>query len=372
MVIKNARIFNGITFIDYMNVVIKDNKIIDITNNDVNDDNVIDAKMTYLVPGLIDIHTHGIMGYDLNEINSMQFNKAIDSYNKSGTTSLLPTTVSQQVKKTIKLIEHIKQSENKSVIGVHLEAPYINPKKLGAQNKSFIESPSVKRFNDIYKDYLKYIKRVTIAPELDINFSLVKYLVKNNIVCSFGHTLCDSKTGEEAFDLGCKLATHFFNAMPNIHHREVSITGKALIRDDVTVEIISDLIHVCEDIIKLIIKTKPIDKVIIISDSMSATGLGDGEFILSSKLVTVKNKIARIKEGNLAGSLITMLDGVKNYIKIGVKFEDAFRFATYNPALLLNLEDKIGMIKIGNDADLLILDNELNINNVICKGKTIL
>jgi len=371
MLIKNGKIFNGKKFIKFRNIYIENGIIKEVSNNTFNNMKYIDANNLFIVPGLIDIHTHGIKGYDLNELTDENFNKAISEYKKNGTTSLLPTTVSQKTAKTIKLLNNIKKSKDKSIIGVHLEGPYINQAKLGAQSKKFIEIPDVDTFKKDYGKYYKYIKIVSLAPELDKDNKLIKFLHEKNIIPSFGHTLCDSVLGQAAINDGCILATHFLNAMPSIHHRDKTITLLALLKDEVYLEIISDLVHVSNDMIKLIYKTKPINKILIISDSMSATRLGDGQYILSSQKVIVKNSIARTEKGNLAGSLITMLDGVKNYIKIGIPIEKAFRFATYNQAKLLNMENKIGMIKKGNDADLLILDNKFDLKTVICKGEII-
>jgi len=373
MVIHNGNVFNGQHFIKYKNIKIIDDKIVAISNEKMTDGKYIDAKGAYVVPGFIDIHTHGINGYDVNHIETKKkYEECFFNYAKNGTTSLLPSTVAQEEIYTKNLLNYTKSSYcNKSVVGIHLEAPYINEAKLGAQNKDFIRKPSVDDFKSHYSQYYDVIKRVTIAPELDEKFALSKFLYKKNIIPSFGHTISDSQRGQLAFNNGYILATHFMNAMPQIHHREVSITGKALIDDNVFIEIIGDLKHVSSDIIKMVYKIKPRDKVIIISDSMSATLLGDGEYFLSGQKVIVKNNTARLIEGNLAGSLITMLDGVKNFVKIGIDLECALQFATYNPAKILNLEDKIGAIKEGNYADILLLDNKLNIKKVILKGQVI-
>jgi len=373
MIVYNGKIFNGQHFIEYKNIKIVGDKIVEISNKEMKDDVSINAKGEYVVPGFIDIHTHGIKGYDVNHIETNeQYEQCFLEYAKNGTTSLLPSTVAQEEVYTSNLLNYAKSINcSKSVIGIHLEAPYINEGKLGAQNKKFIRQPYVNDFIKYYAQYYNIIKRVTIAPELDKQFSLGKFLYEKNIIPSFGHTLCDSKKGQEAFQNGYILATHFMNAMPQIHHREVAITGKALINDNVFIELIGDLKHVSGDIIKMVYKIKPKDKIIIISDSMSATLLGNGEYFLSGQKVIVKDNTARLIAGNLAGSLITMLDGVKNFIKIGISLENTLQFATYNPAKLLKLENKIGVIKKGSYADILLLDNKFDIKKVILKGKVI-
>ncbi len=210
-----------------------------------------------------------------------------------------------------------------------------------------------------------------MAPELDKDFELSNFLNEQQIILSFGHTNSNALQGREAFSHGYKLATHLMNAMPPIHHRDVSITGMALLDERVGVEIITDLLHVSSEMIKIIIKCKLLDNIYIISDSMSAAHLGDGEYELSNQKVIVKNNCARTLKGNLAGSLITMLDGVKNMVSIGIKLEHAIQFATYNQAKLLGLENNIGILKEGNMANILVLTKELEIKHVIFRGELI-
>ncbi len=373
MIIKNGTIFTGQKFIDAHHLVIKNQIISQVTDTITNDLNEIDAKGCYVVPGLIDIHTHGLGGFDVNQTKKKDMYNLALTYLKEGTTSILPTTVSQPKEKTINLLSYCSQTDcHPIIIGAHLEAPYLNSDKLGAQNSNYIEIPSISNFKKTFMPYISCIKIISLAPELDKDYNLAKFLNEQQIILSFGHTTSNTKQGKEAFKHGYKLATHLMNAMPPIHHRDVSITGLSLLNDSIGVEIISDLLHVSEEMIKIIIKCKPLDTIYIISDSMSAAHLGDGEYELSNQKVIVKNNCARTLKGNLAGSLITMLDGVKNMVSIGVKLENALQFATYNQAKLLNMTNKIGVIKDGNMANILILTNELEIKHVIFQGKLVI
>ncbi|MCK5812046.1 MAG: N-acetylglucosamine-6-phosphate deacetylase [Clostridiales bacterium] len=373
MIIKNGKIFTGKNFIDERHLIIEEQKISKITESLENNMFDIDANGCYVVPGLIDIHTHGLGGFDVNISSEINMDLLATTYIKKGTTSLLPTTVSQPIQKTFDLLDYCNNPKcHKAFIGVHLEAPYLNKDKLGAQNSSYIEIPSVSNFKKNFSSYLSAIKIISMAPELDKNYELSHFLKDKQIILSFGHTNSNAKEGKKAFSNGYKLATHLMNAMPSIHHRNVAITGMALLDDSVGVEIISDLLHVSEEMIKIIIKCKPLDTIYIISDSMSAAHLGDGEYELSNQKVVVKDNCARTLKGNLAGSLITMLDGVKNMVSIGIKLEHALQFATYNQAKLLNMTNQIGVIKEGNIANILILTKQLEIKHVIFQGKLII
>lgn len=372
MIIKNGKLFIGNKFVDGHHLVTKKQKIKNITIKDIEDNIKIDASGCYVVPGFIDIHTHGLGGYDVNQVNKDDMDKLANIYIKEGTTSVLPSTVSQPMEKTYKLLKYCNSSDcHKAFIGVHLEAPYLHKDRLGAQNSNYIEIPTISNFKRNFEQYISCIKIISMAPELDKDFELSNFLNEQQIILAFGHTNSNALQGREAFSNGYKLATHLMNAMPPIHHRDVSITGMALLDERVGVEIISDLLHVSSEMIKIIIKCKLLENTYIISDSMSAAHLGDGEYELSNQKVIVKNNCARTLKGNLAGSLITMLDGVKNMVSIGIKLEHALQFATYNQAKLLGLSNQIGILKEGNLANILILSKELEIKHVIFRGELI-
>ncbi|MCK5758990.1 MAG: N-acetylglucosamine-6-phosphate deacetylase, partial [Clostridiales bacterium] len=287
---------------------------------------------------------------------------------KAGTTKYYPSfpTISSNV-----MIKSLTLYKNKSneIPGIHLEGPYINIEKRGAQNPVYIQKPNKIRFEKEFSEFLDIISRITIAPELDENFSLTKYLVSQGIKVSFGHTTCNVERANEFFDVSDSIATHMFNAMPSIHHRSPSITTAALNRDNVYCEIIPDLLHVHPEIIKLIFKAKGPEKTIAVSDSMLATGLPMGEYDFSGLHVTVGEEGARLDSGNLAGSTITLAAGVKNIISVGIKPEYALMSATSSPANAMGIENICGYIKKGYTADILILDNDYSVSKVFLNGK---
>jgi len=372
MLIKNCRCFNGIAFLkEHTDILIKNGKIFAVAKNiDDEDEQIFDAKGKIACPGFIDIHTHGIGGYDNSKINEDDFLAMKKIYNIEGTSVFypsFPTISSSQMVDSLKM--YLKKQDQ--IPGIHLEGPYINIEKRGAQNPVYIEKPNSERFDKNFGAFLKIIKRITIAPEMDDNFSFTKYLIKKGIKISFGHTVCDTDMAIDFFNLTDSIATHTFNAMPAIHHRKPSITTVALNRENVYCEIIPDLIHLHPEIIKMIFKLKGPGKTISVSDSMLASGLQMGNYNFSGLQVNVDKSGARLDSGALAGSIITLAAGVKNLLEIGIKPEYALMSATSTPANAMGIEKQAGFIKKNMTADINILNHDYTIANVISKGSLI-
>ncbi|MCD6322442.1 MAG: N-acetylglucosamine-6-phosphate deacetylase [Clostridiales bacterium] len=370
MIIKNCRCFDGKEFLEgFVNISITKGLIRDISSIDFEEDSeTYDAEGKIVCPGFIDIHTHGIGGYDNSKLNEDEFNLMKGLYNKAGTTKFYPSfpTISSNV--MLKSLSLYKK-KSKEIPGIHFEGPYINTEKRGAQNPVYIQRPNKERFKEEFSEYMDIISRITIAPEMDENLSFTKYLVSQGIKVSFGHTTCNAEKANKFFDLTDSIATHIFNAMPSIHHRSPSITTVALNRDNVYCEIIPDLIHIHPEIIKLIFKIKGPEKTIAVSDSILATGLPKGVYEFSGLHVTVGETGARLNSGNLAGSTITLAAGVKNIISVGIILEHALMSATSSPANAMGIENSCGYIKKGYTADLLILDDNYSVLKVFLKGK---
>lgn len=369
MLIKNCSCFDGTEFLKgNIDILIKDGTITGISDKNIyKDEQIFDAAGKIVCPGFIDIHTHGIGGFDNSKLSEEDFFSMKDLYNRAGTTTFypsFPTIPSSQMVSNLKM--YLK---NKNEIpGIHLEGPYINIEKRGAQNPVYIEKPSIVRFEKEFSSFIKIIKRITLAPETDDNFAFTKYLKKNGIKVSFGHTVCDTEMANKFFNLTDSIATHIFNAMPAIHHRRPSITTVALNRKNVYCEIIPDLIHLHPEIIKMIFNIKGPDKTISVSDSMLASGLPMGQYNFSGLQVTVDETGARLDSGNLAGSIITLAAGVKNLVEIGINPEHALMSATSTPARAMGIEKKAGFIKKLMPADLNILNPDYSVSKVMIKG----
>lgn len=343
--------------------------------NKINIDHIdYDFKEDYISPGFIDIHIHGSIGKDFLDCEYDDIETLSLFLAQNGVTSFLPTIVTaplEDMKKAIEKIELYIQNQKigAKVLGIHIEGPFLNPKYKGAQREDCIIKPDL--------DILRYLlssnlKIMTLAPELEGTFELIKYLVKNNVIVSAGHTDATLDITKKAKELGLSNITHLFNGMRPLHHREPGIVGTALIEDELSVELIADGFHLADTILKLVYKTKPKDKIILVTDAMMAAGLNDGEYSLAGQKVLVKDGKATLESGSLAGSTLRMNKAVKNFKeKVGVKLEDAVYIASYSPAKLLGVENKKGSLEVGKDADIIIFDKDLNIKMTIVEGKIV-
>ena len=306
-------------------------------------------------PGLVDIHTHGIGGVDTMDA---ELEKTAPLYAMNGTTSFYPTTMTAPHDDIIRVLKTNTNVRGATVEGFHLEGPYINKKYCGAQSTEYMRDPDATEFESFDN-----IKLVTLAPELD---GAAEYIKNSSAVICAGHTAADYKTLCDAADSGLKCVTHIFNAMPPLHHREPSVVGAACDKD-LYVQVICDGIHIHPAVIRMLYKLFGADRMILISDSMRATLLPDGEYELGGQKMTVKDKVARTETGALAGSTSTLFDCVKHAIEFGIPERDAFKMASATPAKLMGL--KKGEVKVGYACDLIALDDKNNIDTVIIGGE---
>jgi len=330
-----------------------------------------------VVPGFIDEHIHGSAGSDAMDGTVEALNTIAKSIACEGTVAFLATTMTQSPENISKAMRAVKEykSEKHSgaeVLGVHLEGPYINKSKAGAQPEEYICAPSIdqfKRYNELSGNNIKI---VTFAPESDGSKEFVEYLSKNGIRGNVGHTSAKFTLAEEALGWGATGITHTYNAQSPFTHREAGVVGAALLLDGYTCELIADTIHVSVPAIKILVKNKPHDKLVLITDAMRAKNLGDTVSELGGQTVYVKNGEARLADGTLAGSVLKMNDAVKNMVKkCGISLCDAIDFASANPAKNLGIFDKQGSIEIGKRASFAVLDNEFNVVMTIRDGEVI-
>lgn len=356
-------------------VFINQGKIVDAEESATgnSDCEVIDITDKIVIPGLIDIHFHGAVGADLMYANSEEIMKISKFLAENGTTSYLATTITsmpQGLKNAVKIIKDTSEKivDGASIEGIHIEGPYISPNKKGCHKASYMRSPQNSEYDEL-KSIAGTLKlHFTVAPEVENVPEFINYVSAKGDTLSIGHSDANSEFVKRALMLGATSFTHLFNAMRGINHREPGVAGEALI-SDAFVELICDGVHVNKDIMKMIYRLKGRDKIILVTDAMQATGLGDGEFEFGGYRVYVRDGIARNEDGALASSTLTMLKAVKNMIGfVGVPFSDAVRMATANPAKLLCLYDEVGSISAGKRADLLIVDEMLNLDMVFCKG----
>jgi len=380
ILIKNAKIVTPYEIIENYGLAIENGKIADFIEKryikESTFDDIIDAKGNYLSPGFIDIHCHGAFGFDVMEENFTALDNIARFHLRNGVTGFFAAVMTaplEKIKRSVKniaayiLSQKIKgmPKEKAQLLGIYLEGPYFSISKRGAQPEEFLRKPNKEELKSILEDSMHFIKVVSVAPELDGSNEVLKLLKEEKVIIAIGHSEAKYDEAKKAISLGASIATHTFNGMRNFSHREPGIIGAVLSDDRVYCELIADCIHVHPAVISLLVKVKGVEKIILISDSMMATGLSDGEYTLSGQKVKVENGIATLLNGTLAGSTLTLNKAIYNMVyKVGVSLQDAVRMATLNPAKVLGLSGK-GSIEIGNDADLIIFDEKINILRVV-------
>lgn len=372
MIIKNGNIITEKGIVKG-SLEIENGKIKKIYENKLDFKEGIDANECFISPGFIDIHIHGIEGHDCMEGNFDAVNEMSKSLVKYGVTSFLPATMTEDIEKIKKAVKSISQAigktEGANVLGINLEGPFISPYMAGAQDTKFIQKPSLDTLKYIAEDYIKNIKLITIAPEENGAIDLIKELKKLDIVPSIGHTNGNYDDFMKGYKEGAVHCTHLFNAMTGFHHRNPGTVG-GVFDSNVTAELILDGIHVHYAAARSTIKVKGIEKMILISDSMMASGLCDGIYSLGGQDVYVKDGQARLKDGTLAGSTLTLNKALYNAVNnLNIDIHDAIKMVTSNPAKLLKIDDTTGYIKEGYDADIVVFDKDINIKHVFVKGK---
>ncbi len=376
VLIRNCKSYKDKEHKKIFHLLLKDGKIKEILEDEkgIEIPVVIDAKGLYAIPGLIDVHIQGAGGFDIldsTEEANIQISKSLAEL---GTTSYLATTIVKPTENN----QHLKVA-NKFVgnnfygaasLGFHLEGPFINPIKKGGIDAKSIYPSSEEKFKELVDLLNDDLKMMTIAPELDGNLRIIKKLKERNIIASFGHSDANFDETINGLKAGISHATHLFNAMPAIHHRTPGPIPAIFSNSDIAVQIISDGHHLHPSIVNLIYKSIGIDRCICITDGVQAMGLPEGEYTYNNKKYISKDGAAKYFDGTLIGSTMSLMMIVKKFKEFtGCSFEEAINTATKNPAKLLGVEKTIGAIETGKDADILLIDDDLNIHNVIIKGK---
>lgn len=380
MKIKSKRVFINENILE-ASLEIKDDKIIDILPYDTKEID-IDYNDSLILPGFIDIHCHGAYGFDTNSGDYDGLKKWAKNITSEGVTGFLATTITDNKDILINALKnvanvkknHIVGKDGADILGIHFEGPYINEEYAGAQPKNAIVKPDIEEF----KEYLKYssnlIRIITMASEKDNNYELIKFCNDNNIIASIGHSGATYEEAIDAITYGAKSITHTFNAQTPFKHRSNGIVGVALRNEDLYSEIICDGHHVSFDALNIFYKCKDKDHAIMISDALMCKGFKAGyRFTFGGQNVEIypdgTAHLYEFPDKNLAGSTLRINEGLRNIVeKAKVPFVKAVNSCTINPARLLSLDDHIGLIKVGYDADLVVLDNNYTVLQTYCKG----
>ncbi|MGD6959144.1 N-acetylglucosamine-6-phosphate deacetylase [Rossellomorea aquimaris] len=330
-----------------------------------------------VVPGMIDIHIHGVNGADTMDATREALDTMTGTLPKEGTTSFLATTMTEAsgaiekaLKATADYMSNHQRGGQAEILGLHLEGPFINPDKAGAQPLNRIQKPNVEVFKNWHALSGENIKLVTLAPELDDEYELIRYLKENGIVASVGHSSATYDQVGKAIDAGLSHVTHLFNQMSGLHHREPGIVGASFLRKELMVELISDGIHVRPEVVQLAFDQITDERLILITDSMRAKCLKNGQYDLGGQMVTVKDGKASLDEDTLAGSVLKMRDAFTNIQEFTTgDIRSAIKMTAENPAKQLNVFDRKGSLAPRKDADIVILDENKDVYTTICKGK---
>ncbi|REJ19971.1 MAG: N-acetylglucosamine-6-phosphate deacetylase [Bacillaceae bacterium] len=364
-------------------VLIENGKILDVGPQEklaVTDERVekIESKNNYaVIPGFIDLHIHGAAGADTMDGTDEAIRKMAAALPREGTTSFLATTMTsseQRIEEALINVRKYMETANEpgyaEVLGVHLEGPFISPKRAGAQHSENILEPNLQLFKKWQHMSGGSIKLVTLAPERKGGIELTDYLKQTEVVASIGHSDASYAEAAKSIQAGITHATHLFNGMSGLHHRKPGAALAVLMHDEVLCEIIADGIHVCPEMVKFAYQNKGNDGLILITDAMRAKCLGKGIYELGGQEVRVNEDRAVLRDGTLAGSILKLNDAAKNMMAYtGCTLQDIIQMAAVNPAKQINVYDRKGSIAKGKDADLVVLNDRLDVVMTFCRGK---
>jgi len=355
-------------------LIIEGEKILSIVPNtsapQIGNEN-IDVKGFFIVPGFIDIHVHGAVGSDTMDATSEAILGMGDYFASHGVTSFLPTTVAASAKDIQAAINNVSNTPRSSTgarhMGIHLEGPYLNHEFRGAQPPQHIRPADPNEYKVWFES--KEVRLITVAPEVEGVTNLISAGKKAGIEFALGHTSATYEQVLAAVELGLHQATHTFNGMPGLNHRFPSALGAVLSDDRIWAQIIVDGVHVHPAVVNLLINAKGINRTIIITDAIRASGMPDGDYALGDQMVHVKDRVARTDAGGLAGSTLTMDQALRNTMEFAnISLPEALPMATRVPAASIGLENHKGSIAPGFDADIVVLDQSYSVRMTIIGG----
>ena len=395
LVLRNVRIVLPERTAESASVLIEDGRIARIfdssSDESVKADSLMELDGLTLFPGFIDIHIHGAAGVDTMDASTADLPKLALFLSHNGVTAWLPTLVpapDEEYQRAIHAIGESIASQRRfappdadkmpalpavgaRVLGVHYEGPFVNNEQCGALHREYFRT--FKQVSDV--DSLPTLNQsaavhlITLAPEIEGGIALISELTRRNWIVSIGHTRATADVLDQALAAGARHMTHFMNAMAPLHHRAPGPVGWGLINDQVTCDLIADGIHLDSSILKLILRNKTSQRVSLISDAIAAAGLGDGEYEIWGETIVVKNGRTQNSHGSIAGSVITMADAVQMMLSLGASESEVAQMSSLNPARLLKLEHDCGSIEEGKRADLVAVDEKLNVKLTIISGK---
>ena len=376
MILKNGKIFDENGQFRSGFIVVDEGRIQEVRFEDGSDTNwqneeVIDADGLYVIPGFVDIHFHGCMGYDFCDGTKEAFDAITKYQAENGVTSISPATMTLSREELKRIFAEAAKYQNvtgSTICGITMEGPFVSKAKKGAQNGDYIHKPDVDFYKEMQSLSGNLIKQVAVAPEEDEDFAYIKEISQETVI-SVAHTMADYDTAKKAFACGATHVTHLFNAMLPFAHRDPAVVGAAFDHKDVFVELICDGIHIHPSMVRAMFQLFGPERICMISDSMMATGMPNGEYSLGGQAVNVVGKKATLADGTIAGSASNLYDCFKTAVlEMEIPLESAVLASTLTPAKSLGLDKDCGSITVGKVADFVLLDEKLSILHVIKDG----
>ena len=343
------------------------------------DDRILDAAGCYVIPGLVDVHFHGCVGEDFSDATPDGLQKIADFELSQGVAYLCPagmTLPEDQLTAICKntAAHRAKHSGGAEVVGAHLEGPFLCMAKKGAQNGDYLHDPDTAMLKRLQEAAEGCVRLVTLAPEQPNSIEFIKAAVEMGVTVSVGHTTADYNTARAAFEAGASHATHLFNAMPPLAHRDPGVIGAAFDVPHVQPELICDGIHVHGSAVRAAFRLFGKDRMILISDSLRATGMPDGEYPFGGQMIEVHGNRATIlgHPETLAGSVTSLMGCLRQAVSFGIPLADAVRACTYNPARSIGIDGRAGTLDVGKEASIVLLDEkDLSIKAIVFKGQKV-
>lgn len=366
MIIKGGKVFQEDGSFLEQALYINDHRLVDKAEYQ-DDEKVIDAEGLLVLPGLVDIHSHGAAGEDFSDGNPEGLKKILQYEKRCGITSYCPTSMTfpkERLRQIFASIKGAQTEEEAKVVGINMEGPFLDPAKKGAHVEEWIAAPDAAFVRELNQDVDGLVRLVTLAPNMDGAEEFIKEM-HEEVCISLGHTAADYDCASRAMKLGAHHVTHLYNAMQPFGHRAPGLIGAAMDDPECMVELICDGYHIHPSAIRAAFRLFGPERVILISDSMRAAGMENGTYELGGQEVTVKDRKAVLKDGTLAGSATNLYGCMCKAIEFGIPLEQAIMAATANPARSIGIFDRVGSIRIGKQADLLLVSENLELKRVI-------
>lgn len=342
------------------------------------DGKTYDASGCYVIPGLTDLHFHGCVGEDFSDATPDGLQKMADYELSRGVTQICPAGMTLGEDQLTRICENAAAHRAKNpggaeLVGLHLEGPFLCKAKKGAQNEAFLHDPDPAMLHRLQQAAQGMVKLVTLAAEQPGALEFIRSAQEDGITVSLGHTTADYDTACAAYEAGARQATHLFNAMPPFTHRAPGVVGAAFDHPQVKVELISDGVHIHPSVVRAVFQLFGAGRVILISDSLRATGMPDGRYPFGGQEIEVHGNRATMADdpNTLAGSVSDLMACMRSAVSFGIPLHDAVRAAAVNPAQVLGIFDRLGSLDVGKTANLAILDRDLNLKDVFFRGQLV-